>query len=134
MHPEMTQATVFFDGSCALCRAEIGLYRRQNGAGSLCFVDASQTAEGLPACLTQQQAMARFHVLSHDGQILSGAAAFVGIWKLLPGWRWAARAVASPAVMTILELGYRLFLPVRPIISRLFGKLHTLADRAKGIS
>jgi len=134
VQPETPQATVFFDGSCPLCRAEIDLYRRQDGAGSACFIDVSQTAEGLPARLTQQQAMARFHVLSHDGQILSGAAAFVGIWRLLPGWCWAARAAASPAAMMILELGYRLFLPVRPIISRLFGKLHTLADRAKGLS
>ena len=134
MHPEMTQTTVFLDGSCALCRAEIGLYRRQDGAGSLCFVDVSKTADGLPARLTQQQAMARFHVLSHDGHLLSGAAAFVGIWRLLPGWRWAARAAASPAALTIMEFGYRLFLPVRPIIARLFGKLHALGDRAKGIS
>lgn len=92
MQQDKAPATVFFDGACPLCQAEIGLYRRQDRAGSLYFVDVSQTAEGLPAHLTQHQAMARFHVLSHDGRLLSGAAAFVGIWALLPGWRWAARA------------------------------------------
>jgi predicted DCC family thiol-disulfide oxidoreductase YuxK len=127
---DKAQATVFFDGACPLCRAEIGLYRRQDRAGSLCFVDVSQTAEGLPAHLTQQQAMARFRVLSRDGRLLSGAAAFVGIWRLLPGGRWAARAAA----LTVLELGYPLFLPVRPIISELFGRLQALGDHARKTS
>lgn len=125
------QATVFFDGACPLCQAEIGLYRRQDRAGSLCFVDASQAADRLPTQLTRQQAMGRFHVLSRDGRLLSGAAAFVAIWRFLPGWRWAARAAALPAALTALELGYRLFLQVRPIISQLFGRLQAPGDRAR---
>jgi hypothetical protein len=40
----------------------------------------------------------------------------------LPGWRWAARVAALPGVLPTLELGYRLFLPIRPYISRLAGR------------
>ncbi|MGJ4953842.1 hypothetical protein [Bradyrhizobium sp. HKCCYLS20291] len=36
----------------------------------------------------------------------------------MPRWRWAARLASLPSVLTVLELGYRLFLPVRPFISR----------------
>lgn len=98
----------------------------------LCFVDVSKTVETLPANLSQQKAMARFHVLAGDGQLLSRGAAFVRVWSLLPQWRWAARTAALPGAMTALELGYRLYLPVRPTISRIFGKLQKLRQRANG--
>ena len=48
-------------------------------------------------------------------------AAFVEVWTRLPRWRWAARIASLPGVLITLELGYRIFLPVRPILSRLFG-------------
>lgn len=133
MQPETLKSTVYFDGSCPLCRAEIGHYRREDNSGALCLVDVSQTNDSLPADLTQQQAMKRFHVLAGNGQLLSGAAAFVEVWSRLPRWRWAARAAALPGAMTMLEFGYRYFLPIRPLISRLFGQIQGFfgsADKA----
>ena len=41
---ELSKSTVYFDGSCPLCQAEIGYYRRKDQAGALCFVDVSETA------------------------------------------------------------------------------------------
>jgi len=114
-------STVYFDGSCPLCRAEIDYYRRKDDAGALCFVDVSQSPDTLAEGLTRQAAMERFHVRAPDGQLLSGAVAFVAVWQRLPAWRWAARAAALPGALRILELGYRLFLPVRPVLSRLAG-------------
>jgi predicted DCC family thiol-disulfide oxidoreductase YuxK len=67
--------------------------------------------------------MERFHVRASDGRVLSGAAAFVEVWTRLPKWRWAARAASLPGMLAVLELGYRMFLPVRPFISRLFGRV-----------
>lgn len=121
MEPERSKPTVYFDGSCPLCQAEIGYYRRKDQAGTFCFVDVSETAASTPEGITQQQAMKRFHVRAGDGRLLSGAAAFVEVWTLLPKWRWAARAASLPGALAALELGYRIFLPVRPFISRLFG-------------
>ncbi|MGJ4903501.1 DUF393 domain-containing protein [Bradyrhizobium sp. HKCCYLS2058] len=123
MAPEPAQSTVYFDGSCPLCRAEIGYYGRTDQAGALCFVDVSEPGAETPDGVTQQQAMARFHVRASDGRLLSGAAAFVEIWRRLPRWCWAARVASMPGALAVLEFGYRLFLPVRPLISRGLGRI-----------
>jgi predicted DCC family thiol-disulfide oxidoreductase YuxK len=130
--PNFSQSTVYFDGSCPLCRAEIGLYRGQDKAGALCFVDVSEPESVTPEGVTRQRALARFHVRSSDGRVLSGAAAFVEIWARLPKWRWAARAAALPGASMALELGYRLFLPVRPFLSRFVGRIQRLKAGAGG--
>lgn len=123
MESELSKSTVYFDGSCPLCRAEIGYYRGKDRAGALCFVDVSEPNARGPEGITQQRAMERFHVRSGNGQIMSGAAAFVEVWARLPGWRWAALAASLPGALSVLEFVYRLFLPVRPFISRVFGVL-----------
>jgi predicted DCC family thiol-disulfide oxidoreductase YuxK len=114
---------VYFDGSCPLCQAEIGHYRRADRDGAICFVDVSQADADTPEGVTRQGAMKRFHVRSADGRVLSGAAAFVEVWTRLPNWRWAARVAALPGVLPVLELVYRGFLPVRPYLSRLAGRV-----------
>jgi predicted DCC family thiol-disulfide oxidoreductase YuxK len=126
----MKKATIYFDGSCPLCRAEIGYYRREDSSSALSFVDISQIDASLPFGLTQQSAMQRFHVLDGDGRLLSGVAAFVEVWRRLPGWRWAARVAGLPGAIATLEFGYRLFLRVRPFISRLFGKMQRIGGPA----
>jgi len=116
------KSMVYFDGSCSLCRAEIGYYRREDQDRALCFVDISETGALPPEGITQERAMKRFHVRASDGQVLSGAAAFVEVWTRLPRWRWAASVASLPGALIALEWGYRIFLPVRPFISRFFGR------------
>ncbi len=123
MESELPKSTVYFDGSCSLCRVEIGYYQRKDQYSALCFVDISEPGGIPPEGITQARAMKRFHVRASDGRILSGAAAFVEVWTRLPRWRWAARLAGLPGVTPLLEVGYRLFLPIRPYLSKAFGKL-----------
>ena len=116
------ELTVFFDGSCPLCRAEIGYYKKQNGADCLEFQDVSTDESSLPAGLTRDQAMARFHVRNSEGSMLSGAAAFVEIWRNLPGWRWVGGVASMPGMLAVMEFGYVAFLKIRPFISGLIGR------------
>ena len=116
-----SQPTIYFDGSCPVCRAEIGYYRKRDVAGALCFVDVSRSDCELPPGLTRGQAMARFHVRGGNGQLSSGAAAFIEVWSRLPRWRWLARAAAIPGAALAMEFGYRLFLRVRPAFVRIVG-------------
>jgi len=111
--------TVYFDGSCALCSVEIDHYARQRGAQGLCFVDASTPGAQTGDNLSRDLALRRFHVRRADGQLVSGASAFVTIWETLPAWKLLARLVRLPGVIFILEGAYRLFLPVRPLMSRI---------------
>ena len=55
--------------------------------------------------------------------VFSQARRHCEIWTHLPRWRWAARTAALPGALAALELGYRMFLTVRPFISRLFGRV-----------
>ena len=122
MKSELSKSTVYFDGSCPLCRAEIGYYQRKDQDRSLCFVDISETGAVPPNGITQERAMKRFHVRASDGRVFSGAAAFVEVWTRLPGWRWAARGASLPGALIVLELGYRIFLPIRPFMSHFIGR------------
>lgn len=116
-------ATVYFDGSCPLCRDEIELYRRMDKDGTLVFADVSDAGTALPSDLDRNTAMKRFHVTKADGATVSGAEAFVSIWETLPGWRHAARAARLPGIVTLLELAYRGYLPIRPYLSRAYGRM-----------
>jgi len=109
--------TVYFDGSCPMCRREIAIYRRLPQADALDWVDVSAGAE-LGDSLSCAQAMARFHVRDQQGRLFSGAAAFSQMWRLFPGWRWLGWLSAWPPMSWLFELAYRLFLPMRPRLQR----------------
>ncbi len=119
---ERPSLTVLYDGACPLCRREISVYR---GLGPLspdtpvCFTDVSEVGSPLPAGTTRDGLLARFHVQSPDGRLLSGAQAFLALWAALPGWRWLARLGRLPGMAWMMEQVYCLFLRCRPQLQRL---------------
>lgn len=115
--------TVLYDGACPMCRREIGLYRELESDTPLCFLDISDPALALPPGTTREQLMARFHVRGGDGQMLSGAEAFLALWATLPGWRWLARLGRWPGVAWLMERAYRFFLRWRPSLQRWAARL-----------
>ena len=107
------ELTVYYDGSCPLCRREIALYRSLRGAARLQWLDVSAGAS-LGPDLSCEAAMRRFHVRDAQGRLFSGGAAFARLWRALPGWRVPGWLFAAPPLSWLLELAYRVFLPLRP--------------------
>lgn len=115
--------TVYHDGSCPLCRLEIDHYRSQPGAEHIAFVDISREGADPGPDLSRSRALGRFHVRLPNGELRSGAAAFVAVWSVLPRWRGLARLARLPGIVPMLEAGYRLVTPLRPTIARLLVRL-----------
>ena len=112
-----TTLTIYYDGSCPLCRREIAFYRRLRATMRLDWVDVSQGQA--PDGLSCEAAMRRFHVRDERGRLLSGGAAFSRLWRALPGWRVLGWCFAWPPLSWVLEATYRAFLPLRPRLQRL---------------
>lgn len=124
---ESEPLTVLYDGACPLCRREISHvqtlaeHRPESG---LCFLDLSRE-NGDVTLSPEERSMllARFHVERVDGSRLSGAAAFVAMWRRLPGWRWLAKLSDLPGMLRLMEWAYRGFLRVRPALQALARRL-----------
>lgn len=88
--PKPLPLTVLYDGGGPLCRREIGVYQGLQPNEPVCFTDVSDPSVALPSGTTREHLLARFHVRGSDGQLLSGAQAFLALWAALPGWPWSA--------------------------------------------
>ncbi len=115
---------VCFDGSCPLCRTEISIYRGLNSSTPIEWLDVSTEGAPLPQGLSKARLMSRFHVTRADGEILSGARAFVALWSRLPGWRWLSALSRIPGGLAMMEAAYRGFLIIRPSIQWIFRGLN----------
>lgn len=120
--------TVYYDGACPLCRAEISMYRTQDGAEDIAFIDITKATD-LGENLDPEDAASRFHVRRPDGSLVSGAEGFVEVWLRMRGWRWLAAMAQIPGMLWLMELAYRGFLPLRPFLARKLGR-HLTKDEA----
>jgi predicted DCC family thiol-disulfide oxidoreductase YuxK len=107
-----SRVTVWYDGACPLCVAEISLIKRlDQKRGRIALVDLS----GDGSCPLDRDAMlARFHAQESGGPIVSGAAAFATMWRHVTPFQPLGYLALFPPVLWALEGAYRFFLRVRP--------------------
>ena len=110
------QVKVWYDGACPLCIREIRFMQRLDRHDRIAFIDISGADAVCP--LDRQLMLDRFHA-EEGGQLLSGAAAFAAMWRALPVMRPLGEIARNRIVLKILEVGYRLFLHVRPQLQKL---------------
>jgi predicted DCC family thiol-disulfide oxidoreductase YuxK len=118
-----TPVSVFFDGSCPLCRREVRMYQKIASSVPIHWIDVSSNLQENTTGRSCAQLMSRFHVRTADGVLLSGARAFIALWLVFPGWRWLGRLGSLPLMPTVLELLYRGFLRIRPAMQWIARKI-----------
>ncbi len=74
--------------------------------------------EGASCPLSPQDMLARFHA-EENGQLLSGAAAFAAMWRVIPVLRPLGLAARVPIILKALEWLYLRFLKLRPTLVRI---------------
>ena len=115
--------TVFFDGSCPICSKEINFYKTRAGADELSWVDVSDEEVPIPIqTRSREELMARFHVLSSSGELVSGGAAFAELWASLPAFKIFGKIFKLPILRYLIDVGYDIFLTLRPKFQNLFHK------------
>ncbi|NBW68341.1 MAG: DUF393 domain-containing protein [Betaproteobacteria bacterium] len=127
--PNTTASTVLYDGSCPLCTVEINQYKKISLDGKINWVDVSSSEFVPPAGQSKEALMQRFHVIKPNGDLVSGAAAFVHVWEQLPGWNRLAKVAQVPGALEVMEFGYDKFLKIRPKIQSLILGFYRLCDK-----
>lgn len=120
---DATVSTVFFDGSCPVCTLEINQYKKITPHGKITWVDVSAADFVPPMGQSKEALMQRFHVIKPNGDMVSGAAAFVHVWEQLPVWNRLASVAKFPGALDAMDFGYDQFLKIRPKIQSLFKKM-----------
>ncbi len=111
----MADLQVYYDGGCPVCTREIAFYRSRPGAERFEWVDVTRSDAELGPGLTPQAALARMHVRTASGTLLSGAAAFAAMWRTMQGFEWLGWLLLIPPFGTLAEWAYRGFLVARKL-------------------
>ncbi len=115
------ELTLYYDGKCPLCVAEVEFLQSRNAQGQLAFVDVTQTGfEAAGHNISCEAAMAQIHGRTADGQVLVGVPVFATAYKLakLPVLAWV---LSRRWLMPVLQPAYVLFAKHRQAISRRIG-------------
>ncbi len=115
------ELTMYYDGQCPLCVAEVEFLQTRNTQGQLAFVDITHTgfeAEGHN--ISCEAAMAQIHGRTADGQVLIGVPVFATAYKLA-NLRVLAWVLSRRWLMPVLQPAYVLFAKHRQAISKRIG-------------
>jgi len=121
MSSNLPKLTLFYDGACPLCQAEILFLSSRNQADLLGFIDInSEKYDPLKVGVSCEEALAAMYGQYADGTLINGPAVFPEAYRRanLPTLAWIfSRKTMQPA----LQIGYRFFAKNRHAISRVLG-------------
>ena len=117
----LEKLTLFYDGACPLCQAEILFLSRRNQAGLLDFVDInSERFDSAKIGVSCEQALAAMYGQYDNGVLIQGVTVFSEAYRRadLPFLAWI---FSRNALQSIWQLAYRFFAKNRHAISRILG-------------
>lgn len=118
---KLQKLTLFYDGACPLCQAEILFLSGRNQAKLLDFVDIhSEQYDPLTVGVSCEQALAAMYGQYADGTVIHGVSVFPEAYQRtnLPFLAWV---FSRPVLQPILKVGYQFFAKNRHGISRILG-------------
>ena len=121
MTSDLQKLTLYYDGACPLCQAEILFLTGCNQAGLLDFVDInSDRFDPTVVGVSCEQALAAMYGQYADGVLIQGAAVFPEAYRRanLPALAWL---FSRKALQPFLQFGYQVFAKNRHAISRVLG-------------
>ena len=119
----MQSLTIYYDGACPLCMAEVHVLKSRNKLGLLDFVDvADPQFDEMTHQLSCQLALATMQGRLADGTQLEGVPVFAEAYKRadLPTLAWL---FTRPWLAPILNAAYYVFAKYRHSISKAIGPL-----------
>jgi predicted DCC family thiol-disulfide oxidoreductase YuxK len=121
MPANLPKLTLFYDGACPLCQAEILFLSGRNQANLLEFIDInSEKYDPLKVGVSCEEALAAMYGQYTDGTLINGPAVFPEAYRRanLPTLAWLfSRKTVQPA----LQMGYQFFAKNRHAISKVLG-------------
>jgi predicted DCC family thiol-disulfide oxidoreductase YuxK len=98
---------VYFNNSCNICRAEINLYKKQN-IEDIEWVDITDNKSAeIETQKNNKTLLRRLHV-KEGNNIISGAEAFLLVWKKIPKYKFLYNFFKLPIIFSLFELIYEI--------------------------
>ena len=98
---------VYFNNSCKICKAEIDIYKKEK-IDQINWIDiTNNNIAKIETKKDYKQLLRRLHV-EKDGQIFSGAKAFLLVWKNIPKYRVLYSIFSLPIIFQIFSLIYEI--------------------------
>lgn len=98
--------TLYYDGACPLCRAEMqNLMLRNQRERRLRFVDIAEPGFQPPDDVTTNDLTRLLHAQAPDGRWLTGIDAFVAMYEAV-GLSWVAQALGAPGLRHVADRLY----------------------------
>lgn len=115
--PDRPLVTVLYDGDCGFCKASVSLLLAWDRRSRL-YPVAIQSPEGqeLLGSLTDEERLASAHLVTAEGERISGAKASPMLLRQLPGGGWLAGLAA--ATMPLVQAAYRAVTRSRSFLGR----------------
>ena len=98
---------VYFNNSCNICRAEINLYKKQN-IEDIEWVDITNNKSAEIETQKNDKALLRRLHIKDGEEVISGAEAFLLVWKKIPKYKFLYTFFKIPIIFTLFSLSYEL--------------------------
>ncbi len=115
------ELTIYYDGNCPFCSAEMQRLRSWNTAGRLAFIDISVLGfDPAPLGVDMAALDRELHSMTAAGQLLVGIDSLLAAYTLA-GRAWRVLPLRAPLLRPVLASAYRWFARNRYRFSRWMG-------------